>query len=246
MTHKVSKKGEGIMNKLENVIKTFDNKVDQQIKPFAGFFKRYFPVFSITILSLILIFFVLRHVHQKPYFKSFVIASDLKTIVEVLEKIDEDCSILGFEHAHNHLDFLSVEKFSGSEIGSMNVAYPTKWRGPYLGDTIEYQGKPYQLVKAKDGYFVMPGEGVKLPNKVVVGKDVVIKKDTTLSEMIKKGGKLNYQGIPLAVKIEFVVGDWSKRKLTPKQMESISKDLQEFNEAMPFAQNEGFLDISSC
>lgn len=201
--------------------------------------KRYFPIFSATVLGLLVIFFVLQVLHKKPYFVSGVIAQDLKRIVVALEEIDRHCNILSIAHTKSYIDFLQVEKFRSSEIGSLNLAHPKNWKGPYLDDTPEFQGKPYQMVQAKDGIFVLPADDCTLPNGIVIDKDFRISKDLVMSEMLKKGGKLNHKGVPLAAKISFKVGD-VVRTISPETMEKISKDLQEFNEAMPFATNQDF------
>jgi hypothetical protein len=198
--------------------------------------KKYFPIVSVTVLSLMVVFFVLRVLHKKPYFVAGVIAQDLKRIVVALEEIDRHCNILSLAHTKNHVDFLQVEKFKSSEIGSLNLAHPQNWRGPYLDDVPEFQGNPYQIVQVKDGIFILPADGSHLPNGIIIDKDFKISKDLVMSDMLKKDGKLNHRGVPLAAKISFEIGD-VKRKLTPKTMESISKDIEEFNEAMPFTKN---------
>ncbi|MCK4651391.1 hypothetical protein KAT08_04420 [Candidatus Babeliales bacterium] len=225
------------MTNIDKMINRIDQKVDQKIGRFKYYFKRYFPVFSVTLLCLIVIFFVLRIFHKKPYFSASIIASDIKIIVQVIEKIDFDCSILSLEHIKNYVDFLNVKEFEGSEIGPLNLAYPKNWKGPYLGDNPEFQGILYQLVKIKDGIFVLPGDGVKLPTGFVVGKDFKISANLELSKMIEIKGKLNYKNIPLAVQIKFKKGDW-KRRFTPEQMKKISTDFKEFYEAVPFSENE--------
>jgi hypothetical protein len=198
--------------------------------------KRYFPIFSATVLGLMVVFFFLRVLHKKPYFVAGVIAQDLKRIVLALEEIDRHCVILSFAHTKNHIDFLQVEKFRSSEIGSLNLAYPKNWKGPYLDDVPEFQGNPYQIVQAKDGIFVLPADDTKLPNGVIIDKDFKIAEDLAMSGMLKVNGKLNYKGVPLAAKIILKVGD-IKRRISLEKMEKINKDLQEFNEAMPFTKN---------
>ena len=64
-----------------------------------------------------------------------------------------------------------VKSFEGSEVGSLNLAYPKKWQGPYLGDNPTFQGKAYQIIRTKNGYFVTPGDGIMLPNGLVIGRD---------------------------------------------------------------------------
>ncbi len=223
---------------MKDLFTNIDQKVDRKVKPFWGIFKKYFPIFSATLLSLLLIFFILRVFHNKPYFASAIISSDLRKIVSALEKIDKDCSILSMDNVQNNVDFLNVKSFTGSEIGSLNLAYPKNWRGPYLYDNPTFKGKSYRIVKAKDGVFVIPGDGVKLPNGLIVGKDFKITPDSLISKMIESRGKLNYKGSSLAVQLKFEIGDWSQIELKEKEIEEISSVLKEFNEAMPFAHNQ--------
>ncbi len=132
---------------------------------------------------------------------------------------------------------MTVEEFSGSEVGSLNLAYPKNWRGPYLRENPVFQGKLYDIVKTKEGVFVIPGKGAKLPNNLVLGKDFKITFQSSIVQMIKEGGELNYNGQPLAMQLKFKIGDWGKEKMTAEEIEEIKSILEEFNRAMPFTQN---------
>ncbi len=223
---------------MKNLFIKIDRKVDKKLNPFFATLKKYFSVFSATLLGLLVIFFVLRIIHDRTYFASTIINDDLRTIVTSLEQIDRDCSILSFDDTKNNVDFLNVKKFVGSEVGSLNLAYPKKWQGPYLDDNPTFQGKAYQVVRAKDGIYVLPGDGVELPNRKIVGKSFEISTKTLFAQLIKKGGELNYKGMPLAIKLKFKIGDWSKVDLKEKKIREISSDIEEFNEAMSFAHNQ--------
>lgn len=226
------------MKNLQGIIKDLDKKTDNIGKKTKRRFKKFFPILSITLLFLLVIFFLFRVYKNKPYFVSSLISDDIVMIVDSLNRIDKECSILSINHERNYIDFLNIVKFTGSEVGCLNLAYPDKWQGPYIEDNPTMRGKLYEIVKTKEGIFVVPGLGVKLPNGLRVGKDFEIKFDSLMSEMIKVNGPLNYKGQVFAVKLEFEIGDWSTEELTKKQIESFNDVIKEFNAAMPFTKND--------
>ncbi|MFA5075068.1 MAG: hypothetical protein WC436_03095 [Candidatus Babeliales bacterium] len=204
--------------------------------------KKYFPIFSIVLFVLIIGIFVFQGFYNKPYYISGVISDDLISIYDALKKIDADCDILNIAGDDVFIDFLTVEKFIGSEVGGINLAYPARWKGPYLKEDPKLFGVFYRLLKTKDGFFIVPGNGAKLPNGLKVGKNFNINKDSFILKMIDKKGQLNYRGYQFAKKLEFKIGDWKKRPkiqapLTKEQVAKVSSALKEFNEAMPFTCN---------
>ena len=204
-----------------------------------NFLKRFFPIISSTLFGLLILLFVLRMVYTKPRYVAMVINDDVTVIAAALEKIDHDCSILSFEHDRNFIDFLNVKSFSGSRVGSINVAYPKNWNGPYIANNPTMQEKFYEVVLAKKGLFVVPGVGVRLPNGKELGSDIKITTNTDISELTKDGGDLCYKGTKLAIPLEFVIGDWEKpREEKLKRMNELGDMLKRFNEAMPFAENK--------
>ena len=216
-----------------------DRIKENLLKPFISFIKRFFPVISSTLFILLIVLFMLRIIYTKPKFVSVAINEDVSIIVLALEKIDKDCSILSFEHEHNFVDFLNVKSFSGSRVGSINLAYPQNWKGPYLKNNPTIQEKFYEVIKIKDELFVVPGKGIKLPNDLVIGKGIKFDKTINIEKMLKKGGNLNFKGKALGAKLGFTIGDYPRPKEeSDKRLKEISKILKEFNEAMPFAFNK--------
>ncbi len=114
-----------------------------------------------------------------------LIARDINTLAAVFKQIDQRCTIMGFDHQSNYIDFLNVVKFIGSEVGSMNLAQPENWQGPYLNDNPTMQGKPYQIIKTLQGYFIVPGNGVKLSNGTIIGKDIVFTQESNIRAMMR-------------------------------------------------------------
>ncbi len=202
--------------------------------------KNYFPYFSVSLLSLLVVLFFWTTYNDKPKFITSVITMDIKNIVDSLNKIDKECNILSIENECNYVDFLNVEKFSGSEVGCLNLAFPKNWAGPYLSLNPTLQGKLYEIIKRKDGNYVLPGRGVKLPNNLIVGKDFdYYSADlASIDKMLADGGQLNYKGTPLGAKLTFEVGDWGREELRSKTTYDINQMLLEFNKAIPFTYNQ--------
>ena len=227
------------MIKLDNLMESIDRRIDRTFGPWYGFFKEHFTIFSVTLLALLLVTSVFKVFYSKPRFIATVIQKDLNAINKTLETIDQECNILSLAGKRTILDFFTVKKFYGSVIGGINLAYPKKWHGPYLQTNPTLNQKFYELVKAKDGIFIVPGKGVHLPNGYIVGKDFSITPDTNITQMLAPRGYLAYKGFPLARRITFKIGDWdSTKKFSEETMQEINSLLQEFNQAMPFTQNE--------
>jgi len=131
-----------------------------------------------------------------------LIAQEVAQLKTIFEKIDASCGILGFDNEKNSIDFLTVISFVSSEIGSMNLKHPKGWQGPYLQDNPTIQGKYYQIVQTRTGYYIAPGDGVKLSNGKIIGKDIILNKDTDFLKLLSKNGDLRIRGKALAAKIE--------------------------------------------
>ena len=227
------------MKKLDDFMDTIDRRVDRKMGPFFRFFRSYFIYFSTAILAILLFTFLGKLYYNQPYFVSSVITGNLKNIESILHDIDQRCNILSIQDDHAVVDFLTIKSFEGSVIGQLNLAYPKKWRGPYASRNPSISGHFFEVVKTQEGYFVVPGHGVKLPNGLVVGKDFTITPKTSMRKMLAVNGHLNYRGIQLALPLTFKVGDWdSPVKIDEQTLKRTNKYLKEFNDAMPFAKNE--------
>lgn len=229
------------MKKLDQFFARLDKKIDRRFSGFYLFFKKYFIVFSSTVLALMLIISLFKVYYNKPYFTASLIGNDVKIVHDALHSIDKRCNILRFNNRRVILDFFTVSSFDGSVIGGVSLAYPKKWTKAVLHRNPIIQQKFYEVVRAQDGFFVVPGEGVTLPTGLVMGKDVVIKRQTQVGPMIRPDGKLFFKGIKLAKRLQFKIGDWDPViQLNQETIEDINSILKEFNEAMPFTEN------SSC
>jgi len=237
------------MKKIDNFMHDIDKSFDKSINPVLLSMKKYFPAIStITLVTLMSIFFI-KIIVDKPYQIVASIKNDLKEIEKVLNEIDKNCNILSFNNDNIPVDFLNIQKFAGSTVGCMNLAYPAKWTGPYMRRNPTFQGKFYEICKTKDGIYIVPGHNVKLPNGLTRDKHFVINTTTSMSELIKEGGVLNFKGEVLAIKITFKIGDWdsplTKNKVSEDKLEKFNEALKEFNQAYSFTSNASMLPATA-
>jgi hypothetical protein len=236
------------VKKLNNIFQSIDQFVDSKFGLFLNFIRKHFIIFSSTliVLFLLLLMFLFKTYYNKPYFISNLIKNDLKIINTALKKIDKQCNIIGIKNDRVILDFFTVKKFVGSEIGGLNLAYPQEWLGPYLDNNPVLQQKFYEIVKVQDGFFIIPGSGIKLPNGVTIDKEFQITSATSIQPMLMPGGNFFFKGVLLAKRITFKIGDWdSMFKAKKETVKEINKILNEFNTALPFSKNENSAAIES-
>ena len=173
------------------------------------------PIASAFILACFVIIYFVGFIYQTKREAGTDIADDIEQLVSIFKKIDKDCSIISFDYQKNPINFLTVAKFVSSEVGSMNLAHPQNWKGPYVDDNPEMQGKVYQVVKTKQGYFIAPGEGVRLPNGKIIGKDILLDKKSDIFSMMGNPHELLYKNKSLAAPLKLSKG----KVLTPVQLE---------------------------
>lgn len=156
--------------------------------------------FSVVMVLIGISFFNAQY--QAKNDKGIIIAQDVIVLRDAFHKIHKDCIIIDFDDQKNSINFLNVVKFTGSEVGPMNLTYPEKWQGPYMQDNPTIDHIAYQVVSTNDGYFITPGDGVTLPNNKIVGKDIVLDKKANISAMAKDAHLLSYKDKPLAVRLD--------------------------------------------
>lgn len=161
--------------------------------------KNSIPIIVSTILIVLFIAVLTRFWQDSRMYPDQLIVENLDQLQEIFTQIDKTCTIIGFEHHKNYIDFLNVEKFVGSEVGSMNLAHPDRWQGPYLPDNPTIQEQFFQIIKTKNGYYILPGDGVKLSNDKVIGKDIIIDESTDMQAIMSDPHGLSFKGRPLAV-----------------------------------------------
>jgi len=168
------------------------------------------PILTIFLFVLLVGVSLFRMFYQVQTFSDQIIAKEVMQLVDIFKKIDKQCKIIDFDYQKNPINFLNVIKFEGSEVGSMNLVYPKKWQGPYLDDNPTIQGKEYQIVRTKRGYFVTPGDGVVLSNGKVVGKDIILDEDADIQKMMVDKDALNFKGEALAAPLPIGVSNFTK------------------------------------
>lgn len=161
------------------------------------------PISLGSVLVLFLTFTLLRFFQEQPVLTADKIAQDIQHLAKIFAVIDKECGILSFDYVNNPINFLTIKKdgFIGSEVGSMNLAHPEKWQGPYVTKNLHIQAKEYQVVQTYKGYFITPGQGVELPNGKHIGVDIILDATSDIVAMMKDPQTLLYEDKPLAAPI---------------------------------------------
>ncbi|HJZ23353.1 MAG TPA: hypothetical protein VJ201_02760 [Candidatus Babeliales bacterium] len=131
-----------------------------------------------------------------------MMSAEVVRLRDIFHRIHKTCTIIDFDAQKNPINFLNVAKFAGSEVGPMNLVHPEKWEGPYLLDNPTLYQIAYQVVSTKKGYYITPGDGVELPNKKIVGKDIVLDQKANIDAMMINPDELMYKERPLAARLE--------------------------------------------
>lgn len=148
------------------------------------------------------------------------IHQDITELKYILEKIQADCYIYNFEHEKNCIDFLNVIKFSGKTVGSMELGFPQHWQGPYLKTNPRIQNKLYVVLKNKQGYFIVPGDGVRLTNGKVIGKDLILDRNSDMYKLMQDLDGLKSEAGVLAAEIK--IGSEFVQNMTQYRWEMLS------------------------
>lgn len=163
-------------------------------------------VASGAVVISLLIVSVFHFIYRADDVIGATIADDVKQLANIFDRINKQCGILGFDNQQNPINFLNVGSFAGSEVGSMNLAYPDKWQGPYLKDNLAVQSIEYMIVKTTHGYFITPGNGIQLPTGRTVGKDLVLDEEADIPALMASKKGLLFKGRPLAAPIAIYTG----------------------------------------
>lgn len=153
------------------------------------------------ILAGALGFTIYHYYKQSGEVTDYLIANHIEQLAQAFHKIDEDAHIQEILHDRNYIDFLNVINFTGSAVGSLNVAYPQQWKGPYMQENPTLQGKLYEIVKTKSGYYIVPGQGVRLENGKIIGKDIVFDREADMTSLINENVGLLYKGKQLVAQL---------------------------------------------
>jgi hypothetical protein len=158
-------------------------------------------VLSSSLLAFGFVFSIYFIWFHRKSFSDEIIYENIKKLSVIFDDIRTTAGIQSFDHQKNEINFLNVASFKGSEVGTMNLDYPKRWNGPYLTDNPESQGRYFLVVNTKNGYFITPGEGVKLANGKTVGKEISLDRDSDIELMMYDKEYLLSDFGPLAVKL---------------------------------------------
>jgi hypothetical protein len=165
--------------------------------------KKYlFPLFGGLLFIVFFVIISMRYVAQARKLDDETIAENITALSSIFKNIHESCVIVDFVHDKNYIDFLNVITFEGNRVGSMDLEYPAKWKGPYVHQPLVSSGKEYQVVRTNKGYFVIPGDGVTLSNGKTIGKDIIITTKTDIAALAREPDALLSQNRPLAARID--------------------------------------------
>jgi len=163
---------------------------------------KYLVYLGFAVILIFIAFSIKESFYRKRQISGCIIAYDVKKLQKIFEDIHQTCRIISFDYQKNPINFLNVKSFTSSEVGPMNLAYPEKWQGPYLADNLEVQGIAYQVVRTKNGHFIIPGDGVVLPKGKKIGLDLSIDENTDISALVLNKQPLNYKGRALAAPLK--------------------------------------------
>lgn len=163
--------------------------------------KRYWFHFTSSLFVILLGIAIITFWYQAHDVPERLMAEHILQLKNVFDDIHKTAGIIDFDHQQNYIDFLNVISFEGSQVGSMNLMYPKKWKGPYFKDNPTIQDTYYQVVKTNDGYFIVPGPGVQLNNGKIIGNDIVFDKNADILAMTRNPEQLMFDDKALAAQI---------------------------------------------
>lgn len=123
---------------------------------------------SIALLGMYTLFYLYKKFHGYKPHQEFALAA------KILHEIDKNCKITKLLGTRNTIDFLNIKEFTGNTVGSIQLADPEKWKGPYLDHVPTYNNVPLVLAHTASGLYIIPGNGTILSDGSIMGNDVVI------------------------------------------------------------------------
>lgn len=173
---------------------------NQKIK-FSSDKSKFLPKAAIIIFSFLFLATISVYWRYGMHSTDSIIRQDVVMLQKIFKKIHNDCTIEGFAHIKNNIDFLTVKEFVGAEVGSMRLGFPRHWHGPYLTDNPTMQQHVYQILHNKAGYFIVPSDGVVLSNGKTIGVDFVLDENSDIDEMLQNPEQLKSSSGALVVQI---------------------------------------------
>jgi hypothetical protein len=161
--------------------------------------KKWFPILSIIIIAILVgvSLYNLRTSFSRTVGQ--IIIEDVEKLSKIFKQINDQAGIMEIHGIKTPINFLNIKKggFTGSQVGPLNLEFPDKWQGPYLQQNPEVENIQYNIIKTKRGHFIVPGDGVKLPNGKIIGKDIIFTENSDIDHMGHDEKILLYNGKPL-------------------------------------------------
>ena len=171
----------------------------QAVIPFLR--RNAFALMTVALFTGLFFVAILQLMYEAKVFVDQQIAQDIEQLSKIFTKIDADCRIVTFAQQKNAIDFLNVKKFAGTTVGSMQLMFPDRWKGPYLTESLSVFGKPYMIVRTKTGFFIAPPEGTRLGNGKLVGTDILLDETANVSALMQDARGLKSADKALAAKL---------------------------------------------
>ena len=163
----------------------------------------FLPIKFLGIVFIVFFIIVVFTLLRRPSVNSdSSIHQDIQKLQLIIQDIQYHCYIYNFLHDKNYIDFLNIKDFVGSQVGSMQLNFPQNWKGPYLHENLKVQNILYMILKNKQGYFIVPGDGVQLSNGIVIGKDLILDKNSNMKSLINDSKYLGSDSGVLAAEIK--------------------------------------------
>ena len=221
------------MKKIDRFIEQIDHFIEKHSGTLIKIIKQYSFIAGTIFISGLFIIFIIKNLLDNSQERAFSLVQDLKQLERILSSIDKECNILSIINNRGLLNFFTVEKFIGSQVGCLNLAYPDRWKGPYLKTNPTFQGVFFELIKTDEGLFILPGDGVRLPNGVIMGESFVVRQKTSILSALKTGGALRFGDAFLATHLTFTIGDWDGRFFSSDDLQKVQKAIKSIEENVP-------------
>jgi len=222
----------------KTLLHTFDAFVDRIIgrtgyRILAPFVLYVGSMIMLLLMGLCFAFLFMNY----PSLKTRLVRRDMQRIVRALYQVDRYCHIETVTPGLHPLNFLTLPRPTERDFCGIELEFPKQWTGPYFSEVPVLDNTPYQLLKTEKGLFLVPGNGVRLPNGNVIGIDIVWHYTTEVAALAQQGGALWYDGIPLARHIPY--GHYIKPRNPEEKIRRLNASLKEFASALSFACNGG-------
>lgn len=216
---------------MKNSFERIDNFLDRMVGEAGYTFLARAGRYVISLVSISLLAMCTAHfVANGSTWSPGMVGANLHKINEALLRFDQDCGIQRSVPGRYSLHFLTLRYPSVDDLGGFLLKSTQGFAGPYMRTVPVVDGYPYALVVNAQGMFIVPGDGVQLPNGHRLGKEIFLDAESDIEGLVANG-ILAYQGEPLVRK--YTPGSFS-----PLDTEKDRSMLREFLSAFTVASRE--------